>query len=92
MKKLYTFNFFRGNNYKKLLFLALSIALNWSTAKAQQFTKLTLATLPTGVYQGSASWADYDNDGKLDFILTGTTNGTGNITEIWHNDGGTFSN
>jgi len=38
---------------------------------------------------------DYDNDGNLDILLTGTTNGfgTGAITELWHNLGnGTFTN
>ena len=43
-----------------------------------------------GVGYGAASWADYDNDGLLDILLTGWT-GSGNATRIYHNDGnGTF--
>ena len=29
----------------------------------------------TGVYYSSVAWGDYDNDGDLDILLTGTTNG-----------------
>jgi hypothetical protein len=39
-------------------------------------------------YLGAASWGDYDNDGKLDLVLTGTVTGGGLISGIWHNDGG----
>jgi len=44
------------------------------------------ANLP-GVYQSSADWGDYDNDGDLDILLTGD-DGTGNrIAEIYQNEG-----
>src|ERR1019366_2967774 len=52
------------------------------------------AGLP-GVYGGAVAWGDFDNDGRLDLLLTGTTNGTasGAISRIYHNNGdGTFSN
>jgi hypothetical protein len=53
------------------------------------------AALP-GVSQSSIAWGDYDNDGFLDLLLTGTTNnsvGAGGVTQIWRNDrNGAFSN
>jgi hypothetical protein len=43
----------------------------------------------TGVYYGSVAWGDYDNDGDLDILLTGTTNGssTGAVAKVYRNDG-----
>jgi hypothetical protein len=42
-----------------------------------------------GVTYGSEAWGDYDNDGDLDLILTGTTNGSasGAISKIYRNNG-----
>jgi hypothetical protein len=50
------------------------------------FANVPLPGVP-GVVFGSASCADYDNDGRLDFLLTGTTNGilTGTISQLWRN-------
>ncbi|RMG60463.1 MAG: hypothetical protein D6722_20885, partial [Bacteroidetes bacterium] len=43
------------------------------------------ATL-TGVDDGSAAgWADFDEDGKLDIVLTGVTAGGGKITKFYRN-------
>ena len=55
------------------------------------FSKLT--TSITGVYQSSAAWGDYDNDGDLDVLVAGNTSfgSTGGVTQIWTNTGGTFS-
>jgi hypothetical protein len=50
-----------------------------------------------GVYNSSVAWGDYDNDGDLDFLLTGVTGSTGgspSISRLYRNSGGpspTFS-
>ncbi|NOR44953.1 MAG: hypothetical protein GQ534_05145, partial [Candidatus Delongbacteria bacterium] len=41
-------------------------------------------------YYGSAVWGDYDNDGDLDFIITGNTGSAGSAT-IYRNDSGVFT-
>jgi hypothetical protein len=48
------------------------------------------ATLAGGVRDGSVAWGDYDNDGDLDILLTGST-GSSNIARIYRNDNGIFS-
>jgi predicted nucleotidyltransferase len=40
----------------------------------------------TGVYGGSAAWGDYDNDGDLDILLTGSY-----IAKVYRNTGNGFS-
>ena len=38
--------------------------------------------------QGAVAWGDYDNDGYLDFAITGSPdNGQTFVTKIYHNDG-----
>ena len=64
----------------------------WLDAQQQQ----TISTSPfidinsslTPVIYGSSAWGDYDNDGDLDILLTGSTNGapTGAISKIYRND------
>ncbi|MBI5471481.1 MAG: VCBS repeat-containing protein, partial [Ignavibacteriae bacterium] len=46
-----------------------------------------------GVTGSSVAWGDYDNDGDLDILLTGSTNGSnsGAISKVYRNDGGTFT-
>ncbi|WP_254564661.1 SBBP repeat-containing protein [Oscillatoria sp. HE19RPO] len=45
----------------------------------------------TGVEAGSVAWGDYDNDGDLDILLTGDSNGASNgVAKIYRNDGGNF--
>ena len=52
------------------------------------FEQVTITGLP-GVDRGSVAWADYDNDGDADFLLTGDTGGT-RISQLWRNTGGGF--
>lgn len=42
------------------------------------------------VSQSSVAWADYDNDGDLDLLLTGKTGISTHTTKLYRNDGGTF--
>jgi len=43
------------------------------------------------VYQGAVAWGDYDNDGNLDLLVTGTTGGgAGAMARVYRNDGGVF--
>lgn len=50
------------------------------------FTELTALTL-LGVDNSSAAWGDYDNDGDLDFLLTGYNTTSYNITKLYKNNG-----
>lgn len=45
-------------------------------------------SLLEGGSRGSISWADYDNDGDMDFIVTGfNANNSGEVTFLYTNDG-----
>lgn len=43
---------------------------------------------------GAAAWGDYDNDGRLDIVLAGRTNGlpSGAVAQVWRNTGNGFTN
>ncbi|MBN2789272.1 MAG: VCBS repeat-containing protein [Candidatus Delongbacteria bacterium] len=43
-----------------------------------------------GAVYSSVSWGDYDNDGDLDLLLTGSIT-SGNISKVYRNDNGVFS-
>src|SRR6266542_682232 len=51
------------------------------------FVPVPIPGLP-GVFAGSVAWGDYDNDGRLDFLLTGYPG----ISQLWRNTGSGFSN
>jgi hypothetical protein len=54
------------------------------------FTVDTKAVL-TGVRSGSVAWGDYNSDGKLDILLTGS-NASGRVGKVYTNNGnGSFS-
>ena len=54
------------------------------------FTNIN-AGLP-GVFEGSVAWGDYDNDGRLDILITGQTTNGQPISQIWRNTGSGFTN
>ena len=43
-----------------------------------------------GVFLGNAVWGDYDNDGDLDILLTGSSLRFGEISRLYRNDQGVF--
>ncbi|MBD3384023.1 VCBS repeat-containing protein, partial [candidate division KSB1 bacterium] len=45
----------------------------------------------TGVASSAVDWGDYDNDGDLDVIISGTTDALNRIARIYRNDDGTFT-
>ena len=53
------------------------------------FTNIN-AGLP-GPYRGSVAWGDYDNDGRLDILLTGLM-GSDLAAQVWRNTGSSFTN
>ena len=70
------------------LFLFISIILLFALQKqayTQQFTEMTSIEL-TGVINSSVSWRDYDNDGDLDILITGTSAGN-SVSKIYQNNG-----
>lgn len=70
-----------------------AVAQVWHNLGHGTFTNLNVG-LP-GVLYSSVALGDYDNDGYLDILLTGTTDGFGNaaVTQLWHNQGNdTFTN
>jgi hypothetical protein len=50
------------------------------------FTDITPAGTLPGVARGSVDWGDYDNDGDLDILLTGS-DGISYISKLFRNDG-----
>ncbi|MDZ7360218.1 MAG: FG-GAP-like repeat-containing protein [candidate division KSB1 bacterium] len=54
-----------------------------------RFTDIS-TSLP-GVRNGAGVWGDYDNDGDLDILLTGSSAPGVNITKIYKNEKGSFS-
>jgi hypothetical protein len=51
------------------------------------FSHQTLISL-TGVYRGTSDWVDYDNDGDLDIMISGSISIYSFTTKLYRNDGG----
>jgi len=80
----------------------LDIALTGATTDASPFgivfklyrndsgTMTDTSSTITGVYLSCMSWADYDNDGDIDLLLSGHT-GIAPISKIYRNDSGIFA-
>jgi gliding motility-associated-like protein len=73
----------------KIIFIALFILIgNIGTLRSQSFTNVNGGIVAT-VFSASA-WGDYDNDGDIDLIQTGSPVSTvpfSQITKIYRNDG-----
>ena len=71
-------------NTKTLPILTLLLVLSIELC-SQTFTEQTGISL-TELASTSIAWGDYDNDGDLDILLTGTER-TGNVSKIYRNNG-----
>jgi predicted nucleotidyltransferase len=79
-------------NPEKLFALIFAILMSGTCMlRAQTFTEMQYAI--TNIY-GSSDWGDYDNDGDLDLLLTGSTSSMNNSTIFVYknNADGTFTN
>jgi FG-GAP-like repeat/Immunoglobulin I-set domain/Fibronectin type III domain len=75
----------------------LAVTQLWQNNGNGTFTNATSTAFPggapPGVYDSSVAWGDYNNDGYLDFLLTGLNNSGLAVTQLWQNNGnGTFTN
>jgi hypothetical protein len=87
------------DNDGRLDFLIAGSVTSGYVCQLWQNTGSTFTNVPIpglrGVSFGSLAWGDCDNDGRLDFLVTGTTNRFFNpgaaILEVWRNTGSGFT-
>src|SRR4051812_19846483 len=75
-----------SRNFNSLALVCFAIGALATSSAYSQFSLTPVPGLP-GASAGSVAWGDYDNDGQLDFILSGSLG-----ISIWHNTGNGFSN
>ncbi len=81
-----------NNEYADILLCGYNTATTQIMSKVYKnngnnsFTEQTGIKI-TGSYLGSAEWGDYDNDGDLDIILSGSNSSGIAISEIYRNNG-----
>jgi hypothetical protein len=76
------------------IFLPTIVFVGVTLATDSAYSQFVLTPTPglPGVSAGSVAWGDYDNDGQLDFLITGLTNGATEVSQIWRNTGGWYTN
>lgn len=70
---------------KKIMFLMVLFCFQAITSFAQDFVKRNIDFPKLG--HGTVAWADYDQDGNLDFIITGREEGGLYHADIFKNEG-----
>jgi len=66
--------------------ILITLLLGHNDLNGQGFTEQTGISL-TGVSNSSVAWGDYDNDGDLDILLTGSTSVSNYVSRIYRNNG-----
>lgn len=59
------------------------LTLIWRNVGNNQFTNINAGV--TGLFLGSVAWADFDNDGRLGFMVAGWDTGKTGHLQLWRN-------
>jgi hypothetical protein len=65
----------------------------WRNMGDGTFSNVTSVIAPglPGI-DGPSAWGDFDNDGRLDFLIAGTSEETNRVIQLWRNTAGGFTN
>ncbi|MBI5215683.1 MAG: VCBS repeat-containing protein [Ignavibacteriae bacterium] len=77
-------------NHFAILFFAFLLIPISTQLNAQGFSEVYSGQLDS-LYNGSVAWGDYDNDGKLDLLMTGVNSNGFPVTNIYRNTGSGFT-